>query len=75
MFAVNTLGSNLKLLVANLFPSLVVEEKDYAKINMGYKFKFLLEETGYMHIQATKPDTVGKKFHKFIFICFRTYFV
>ena len=23
-------------------------------------FPFLLQETGYMHIQATKPDTVGK---------------
>jgi len=23
------------------------------------KFGFLLAETGYMHIQATKPDTVG----------------
>ncbi len=26
---------------------------------MSEKFGFLLAETGYMHIQGTKPDTVG----------------
>ena len=26
---------------------------------MGEKFQFLMGESGYFHIQATKPDTVG----------------
>ncbi|XP_043672403.1 juvenile hormone epoxide hydrolase 2-like [Vespula pensylvanica] len=42
------------------FPSLVVdkqyEHKVYPLTNHFYR---LIEETGYMHLQATKPDTIG----------------
>ncbi|KAL2728874.1 juvenile hormone epoxide hydrolase 1-like [Vespula squamosa] len=42
------------------FPSLVVdkqfEHKIYPLTNHFYR---LIEETGYMHLQATKPDTIG----------------
>jgi hypothetical protein len=37
-----------------------VNPSDYKKvIPLGEKFKFLMGESGYFHIQATKPDTVG----------------
>ena len=63
MIAVNTPSANLKLIVANLVPSLVLEKKDYSKvIPIKERFGVLLKESGYMHIQATKPDTVGKCF-------------
>ena len=63
MFTSNTLGTNLKLMVSQFFPSLILEPQDYPKVlNILDKYKFILEETGYMHIQATKPDTVGECF-------------
>ena len=35
-------------------------DHEYAKLfPLKEKFGFLLRETGYMHIQATKPDTVA----------------
>ncbi|XP_020286281.1 juvenile hormone epoxide hydrolase 1-like [Pseudomyrmex gracilis] len=41
-------------------PSLVVDNEHYSKMYpLGYHFGRLLEETGYFHIQATKPDTIG----------------
>lgn len=44
-----------------LWPSLVVEpELQDRMYPLGKVFSFLVEESGYMHIQATKPDTVGK---------------
>jgi len=60
MIAVDTISANLKLFVASLVPSLVLEKKDYGKVvPLMDKLGDLLKETGYMHIQATKPDTVG----------------
>lgn len=52
-----------------VFPSLVVDKQYEHKI---YPFKDhfyrLMEETGYMHLQATKPDTIGiYKFLKIIY--------
>ncbi|GBP32297.1 Juvenile hormone epoxide hydrolase [Eumeta japonica] len=50
----------LKTLIGSVFPSWVVEEK-YAErmYPLSKFFSFLLEESGYLHLQATKPDTVG----------------
>lgn len=46
--------------LGSFFPTFVVDSKDYSKLYpMADKFYFILEESGYMHIQATKPDTVG----------------
>merc|ERR1719414_524457 len=60
MIAVDTVSANLKLFVASLVPSLVLEKKDYSKVvPLMDKLGNLLKESGYMHIQATKPDTVG----------------
>lgn len=60
MAAVNTPSSNLKYLASALLPSLFLSEQDQKKVlPFGEKFIFLIKETGYLHIQGTKPDTVG----------------
>ena len=50
----------LKQIAAGLFPSFMLDplERDLWKPLDG--FKIIIRETGYMHIQATRPDTVGK---------------
>lgn len=53
-----------KVLFAEYFPSLFFpaenREREYSKLfPLKNRIFYLLEETGYMHIQATKPDTVG----------------
>ncbi len=60
MVAANTPSANLKWLVSAWLPSLFLDAKDQAKIlPASEKLTFLIKETGYLHIQATKPDTVG----------------
>lgn len=55
-----TASANLKLLLSQLVPSLILKPSDYKKvIPLGEKFKYILGESGYFHLQATKPDTVG----------------
>ena len=52
----------IKFFMGMYFPSLVFDnpEKDYNKIfPFMDKFYTMLREMGYLHIQATKPDTVG----------------
>ncbi|CAH0687035.1 unnamed protein product [Chilo suppressalis] len=47
-------------LLGSIYPPLVVDSKQANRMYPpSEKFSFLLEETGYFHIQATKPDTVG----------------
>ncbi|KAI4471855.1 epoxide hydrolase 1-related [Holotrichia oblita] len=51
---------NFKLLLGSIFPSLVVSKEHESKMYpLSKNFEFGLTEGGYMHIQATKPDTVG----------------
>lgn len=63
MCAISTLKSNLKLLLYSFYPTLIIK-KEYVDRVYPLIGKFIerLGETGYMHIQATKPDTVGWKF-------------
>lgn len=52
--------SVLTWILGGLWPSCFgqgVEDKIYPAKD---KINFLLEETGYMHLQGTKPDTIGK---------------
>lgn len=57
----NSMKANLKWFLGSFYPSWVVEEKlQHMAYPIWPKFKFILEETGYFHIQATKPDTIGK---------------
>ncbi|XP_017106981.2 juvenile hormone epoxide hydrolase 1-like [Drosophila bipectinata] len=53
------LGS-LKLVLSSFFPSWFVDTEyaDFYK-GLGHFFGVILEEMGYFHIQASKPDTIG----------------
>ncbi|XP_013138406.1 PREDICTED: juvenile hormone epoxide hydrolase-like [Papilio polytes] len=49
-----------KTILGSFFPSLVVESHLASRMYpLSSLFSYLLEETGYAHIQGTKPDTVG----------------
>lgn len=56
----------LKLFVGSYFPSLVLGDKPPVKafpFPAWPKVVNLLQESGYMHLQGTKPDTIGKVGH------------
>ena len=58
---INTLSSNVKRLIGSLWPTLIVDEAHVDKLYpLGKHFVDIMEEMGYMYLQATKPDTVGK---------------
>lgn len=58
---VNSGKTTLLELIASFFPSLIVESKYADRLYpLSKRYSTLLEEMGYMHLQATKPDTVGK---------------
>nr|XP_026496407.1 juvenile hormone epoxide hydrolase-like [Vanessa tameamea] len=52
--------SNVKYILGSLFSSLIVESKHRHRM---YPLKdlltYLVRESGYFHLQATKPDTIG----------------
>ncbi|XP_038051900.1 epoxide hydrolase 1-like [Patiria miniata] len=49
-----------QMILGILFPSLVLEDEAYGRIIPTWaSIKGYLRETGYLHIQATKPDTIG----------------
>ncbi|KAL0860660.1 hypothetical protein ABMA27_010005 [Loxostege sticticalis] len=55
-----TLKSTLFTWLGAYFPSLVVEEKYADRLYpLSKYYSNLVQESGYLHIQATKPDTVG----------------
>uniref|UniRef100_A0A023ESJ9 Epoxide hydrolase n=1 Tax=Aedes albopictus TaxID=7160 RepID=A0A023ESJ9_AEDAL len=60
MCAAHGLKAILKSIVAGFAPSTFIDAK-YVEYYYpaGPKFMYLLAESGYMHIQATKPDTIG----------------
>lgn len=61
MPAVMTPKSSLKHFLGSFYPSLFVDkDHEHLVYPLSDVFQGLLEETGYMHIQATKPDTVGE---------------
>lgn len=51
----------IKLALGSFWSSLVVssEREQSMTYPLSWLFSKMLEETGYMHIQMTKPDTVG----------------
>lgn len=60
MCGVRTSKSFFWLLIGSYFPSLVVESEHYSKVYpLSEKWSRLLEESGYFHLQTTKPDTIG----------------
>lgn len=57
-----TLGpvSSLKILFGTLWPSFIIDSKYQHRLYpLIDKIEFILEEMGYFHLQATKPDTVS----------------
>nr|AXB38859.1 juvenile hormone epoxide hydrolase [Sitodiplosis mosellana] len=60
MCAAMSPASTFKAFIASFYPSLFVpaEHADFF-FPMGEKFAYLIEESGYFHLQATKPDTIG----------------
>lgn len=57
-----TLYSCVKVFFGMIFPGHVYDnsEKDVPKVHPIFdKLGFLFQETGYFHVQATKPDTIG----------------
>nr|XP_034825845.1 juvenile hormone epoxide hydrolase-like [Maniola hyperantus] len=60
MLAVQNGWSLFKTMIGALFPSLVVEPHLTDRMYpLSRHFAYILEEFGYLHLQATKPDTVG----------------
>ena len=56
----------LKFILGSYLPSLILDDpvKDYKKLYpIQDQLYFMMRESGYMHIQATKPDTVGAALH------------
>ncbi|XP_070533907.1 epoxide hydrolase 1-like isoform X2 [Ptychodera flava] len=50
----------VKLAIGSIFPSLVIDDDEYDRVfPLGEKFTQLMAASGYMHLQATKPDTAG----------------
>lgn len=61
MCASMSLGSTVKGFIASFYPSLFIAPENIDFFYPGSeKFTYLIEESGYMHLQATKPDTIGK---------------
>lgn len=57
-----TTTNMVKTIIGAYFPSLVFNEPEieHKKLYPQWeRFSFLIRESGYMHLQATKPDTVG----------------
>ena len=52
--------ANLHNMVGGMFPSLIFDKVDADLIRRNPPFLNLLKESGYLHLQATKPDTVGE---------------
>ncbi|XP_063698399.1 juvenile hormone epoxide hydrolase 2-like [Culicoides brevitarsis] len=61
MCAVNTPIANVKTFISSFYPKYFVEKEEHVKFYYPIlpNLVELLVESGYMHIQATKPDTVG----------------
>ncbi|XP_030388438.1 juvenile hormone epoxide hydrolase 1 [Scaptodrosophila lebanonensis] len=56
----NSPVSNIKLILSSLFPGFFIDSQHAVFYKgIGSIFVHILEEFGYAHIQATKPDTIG----------------
>ncbi|KAK4877488.1 hypothetical protein RN001_009994 [Aquatica leii] len=58
--SLSSLKSYLKLIFGSFYPPWVIDKQHEDKMYpLLTKFTTLIQESGYFHIQATKPDTVG----------------
>nr|QOI60668.1 juvenile hormone epoxide hydrolase 4 [Mythimna separata] len=51
--------SHFKLVIGSLFPTLIDSDRPERVYPLRNHFKYLMRESGYFHIQSTKPDTIG----------------
>ncbi|XP_075975252.1 juvenile hormone epoxide hydrolase-like [Anticarsia gemmatalis] len=51
--------STVKLLIGSLFPSLIDSGRPERVYPLRKFVSYIMRESGYFHIQATKPDTIG----------------
>lgn len=52
--------SYIKLAIASIWPTRFIDEKyKHMTFPVMERLQFLLEQTGFFHLQATKPDTIG----------------
>lgn len=61
----------MSLIIGPYLPFLVGLSREDVRRLFPYMEKNIwnmLKESGYMHIQATKPDTAGREIHKLILI-------
>src|SRR5690242_3688606 len=61
-FVAFDVSTQLKLFIGGYFPSLVFDEPegDYKKLYPQWdRIKFILRESAFFHLHATKPDTIG----------------
>ena len=50
-----------QVVLGKLVPSLVLDDESYVKFLPSWsRIVFGLKEFGYLHLNATKPDTIGK---------------
>ncbi|CAI4227273.1 unnamed protein product [Auanema sp. JU1783] len=59
VFPGTTVKSTIFEICASLWPKLMLSSTNLHNHNFISKFLSLIAESGYMHIQATKPDTIG----------------
>lgn len=69
MCASDWVGGTVKAFIASYYPTLFIPEEfvDF-HFPMGEKFSYIIEESGYFHIQATKPDTIGNFSFSILFL-------
>uniref|UniRef100_A0A7E4UUH6 Epoxide hydrolase n=1 Tax=Panagrellus redivivus TaxID=6233 RepID=A0A7E4UUH6_PANRE len=59
VFFMGNVKGNLLLLAGTIVPKLVYANREFDNFSFKTLFLEIIKESGYMHIQATKPDTIG----------------
>lgn len=60
MCFVNNGKAMIYRLVSSIYPSLIVSPEHQSRVYpLGEHLSFILRESAYLHLQATKPDTIG----------------
>lgn len=61
MCVADSAKAHFMTLIGAFIPSLIIDNEHYSKMYpLTDKFTYIMTESGYMHLQATKPDTIGK---------------
>lgn len=66
MCIIMSASSTIWRIIGSFFPFLVVDSKYADRMYpLGYHTSRLIEESGYMHIQSSKPDSIGTWLYSF----------